>query len=573
MKIKKNYIPTLREVPQEAVIPSHQLLLRAGFMRGMVSGVYSYLPLGYRVIRKIEQIVREEMDNIDSVECLLSTIQPRELWEASGRWGNFGPEMFKLSDRHEREFCLGPTAEEYFTEIIKGEVNSYKQLPLSLYQIQTKYRDEKRPRFGLIRGREFMMKDAYTFDKDEEGLDISYNKMNEAYKKIFDRVKLKYKIVGGDTGTMGGSMAHEFIALSDVGEGVICYCDECDFAATDEAAPVLYNALSQNEELLDMEKVFTPDCKTIEELCDYLNIKSQRTVKNLAFNLDGKLILVLIPGDRDLNETKLYKYLGVQDFEIEMADHELIQKHTHGEAGFIGPIGLNDIRIIVDERVSLMKNFLVGANEKDYHYQNVNYGRDFEGEIVSDLLMIREDDLCPNCHSNLKLDRGIEVGNIFKLGTKYSDALKATFLDENGSAKPFVMGSYGVGISRTMSAIVEQYHDENGIIWPLVVAPYHVIITVVNTKKPEQEAIGEALEKSLESMGVEVILDDRNERVGVKFNDRDLIGIPLRITVGKRAEEGIVEFSKRDDIEKNEELTISEVEKRCVSILKEEGLL
>lgn len=573
MKFTKNYIPTLREVPQEAVIPSHQLLLRTGHMRKTVSGVYSYLPLGLRVIKKIEKIVREEMDAIDSVECLLSAVQPRELWDESGRWENFGPEMFQLKDRNEREFCLGPTAEEYFTALIKDEVNSYKQLPLSLYQIQTKYRDEKRPRFGLIRGREFIMKDAYTFDKDEESMKKSYEKMLEAYIKIFDRMKLRYRIVGGDTGTMGGKIAHEFIALSEVGEGVIAYSEDSDFASTDEACEVIYNVADENSPPLELEKVHTPDCKTIEELCDYLKIKSNMTVKNLVFKVKDEIVLVLIPGDRELNLTKLLKHLGVQDFDCEMADAEQIRKAINSEAGYIGPVGLLGVKVILDERVSRMKNFFAGANEKDYHYKNVNYGRDFSGEIVKDLLMVEEGDICPESGKPLKLDRGIEVGNIFQLGTKYSDSLNATFLDENGKAKPFVMGSYGVGISRTMSAIVEQYHDENGIIWPLATAPFHVIITVVNMKKDEQRLLGEELERNLEELGIEVLLDDRNERAGVKFTDRDLIGIPLRITVGKTAAEREVEFSLRSNMDENFKLSLEEAVEKVKEILKSEGLL
>lgn len=562
MKMGKYYMPTLREVPSEAEIASHKLLLRAGMMRKLVSGVYSYLPLGYRVIRKIEQVVREEMDRAGAYEVLMSAVQPREIWEESGRWADFGPEMFKLKDRNDRDFCLGPTHEEYFTTMVKDEVKSYKQLPLNLYQIQTKYRDEKRPRFGLIRGREFIMKDAYTFDADVESMNVAYQNMWDAYDRVFTRLKLKYKVVGGDTGAMGGKVAHEFIALSEVGEGLIAYCDHCDYASTDEAATVVYHGGHSDESELAMEKVHTPDCKTIEDVTKFLGATPDRAAKAVVLSIKGEVVIVLIPGDRELNMNKVLKHIGAQDFDCEMASEEEIRRVTGGAPGYTGPVGLKEkVRVIVDSRVAKGKNWIVGGNETDTHIKNVNYGRDFEGEIVEDLLMVREGDKCPNCEHTTLLDRGIEVGNIFQLGTKYSESLGATFLDENGKEKPFIMGSYGIGVSRTMAAIVEQYHDEEGIIWPLVVAPYHVMITVVNVKDEEQKALGEKLHDDLTKRGIEVLLDDRNERAGVKFKDRDLIGIPIRITVGKRAGEEIVEFSFRDSEEK-EEIAISEIERR-----------
>ena len=569
MKMSNLYMPTLRQDPAEAEIPSHQLLLRAGMIRKLVSGVYSYLPLGYRTIRKIENIVREEMDNKGAQELLMSAIQPKELWEKSGRWDNFGPEMFKLRDRSEREFCLGPTHEEYFTNLIKDEVNSYKQLPLIIYQIQTKYRDEKRPRFGLIRAREFIMKDAYSFDVDEDGMKLSYQKMWDAYDAIFTRLKLNYKVVQGDTGAMGGKISHEFMAMSEVGEGRIAYCKACDYAATDEKADVVIN-IEDDEKLLDIEKIYTPEIKTIEDLTNFLKIDKRKFGKAIILKAAGKPIIVLIPGDRELNETKLINYLKIAEHELEMADEDTIKKITMADKGFTGPIGLKDARLIVDKRITKIRNIVVGANETDYHLKNVNYGRDFQAEVVDDLLLVEEGDTCPNCGSKLYIDRGIEVGNIFQLGTKYSKSLNATFLDENGKEREFVMGSYGVGVSRSVAAIVEQYHDEKGIIWPFVVAPYHVIITVVNTKKEEQIALGERLYNELKNKGIEVLLDDRNESAGVKFNDRDLIGIPARITVGKLASDGIVEFSLRKSSEK-EELKAEDVYDRILLAFKEEG--
>ncbi len=553
MKMSKMYMPTLREVPAEAEIPSHQLLLRAGMIRKLVSGVYTYLPLGYRVIRKVEQICREEMDNSGSQEFLLSALQPREIWEASGRWKDFGPEMWRLKDRNEREFCLGPTHEEYFTTVIKDEIKSYKQLPLNIYQIQTKYRDEKRPRFGLMRGREFIMKDAYSFDVDEEGMKNAYKIMWDAYDNVFTRLKLKYKIVQGDTGAMGGKVSHEFMAMSEVGEGLIAYCDACDYAATDEKATVVYNVVNENDEMLQMEKVHTPDIKTIEELNEFLNVEKNRFGKAIVYLAAGKPIVAIIPGDRELNQVKLANYLGVGEFEMELADEEVIRRISNADKGFTGPVNLNkEARIVVDSRITKMKNIVVGGNETDYHLKNVNYGRDFIGEIVEDLLMIQGGDICPQCGETLKMDRGIEVGNIFQLGTKYSESLGAKFLDENGKEKPFVMGSYGIGVTRSVAAVVEQYHDEDGIIWPLVVAPFHVIITVVNTKNEEQNALAEKLYTELSQAGYEVILDDRDERVGVKFKDRDLIGIPVRVTVGKLAGDNIVEYSLRTSKDKTE---------------------
>lgn len=569
MKMSKMYMPTLREVPADAEIPSHQLLLRAGMIRQLVSGIYSYLPLGYRVIRKIEQIVREEMDNAGSQELLMSAIQPRELWEATNRWEDFGPEMWKVKDRNNREFCLGPTHEEYFTNLIKDEIKSYKQLPLNLYQIQTKYRDEKRPRFGLMRCREFIMKDAYSFDQDNEALIKAYDIMWKAYDNVFTRLHLNYKVVEGDTGAMGGKKSHEFMAMSDIGEALVASCDSCNYAATDEKATVVYNKKQVLDAELEMERVSTPSITTIEGLMEFFNLDGSKFAKALVYNFKGQAIMAIIPGDRELNETKLNNYLSAAEHDIDLADEVMIKEITGADVGFTGPIGLEKpVKIVVDKSIVEMKNLVVGGNETDFHIKNVNYGRDFNGEVCEDLLMVREGDNCPKCDGHLHMERGIEVGNIFQLGTKYSEGIGAKFLDENGKEQFFQMGSYGIGVSRSVAAVIEQYHDEKGIVWPLNIAPYHAIITIINTKNEEQTRLAEEIYKDLISLGAEVLLDDRNERAGIKFNDRDLIGIPIRITVGKMAGEGIVEYSLRNEDEK-QEVSSKEVVELVEEALKE----
>lgn len=569
MRMSKFYMPTLKENPVEAEVESHKLLLRAGMIRRSASGIYSYLPLGYRVVRKIEEIVRRGMDECGSQEILMSAIQPKEIWEESGRWGVYGPEMFKLYDRNNRQFCLGPTAEEYFTTLVKGEIRSYKQLPLTIYQIQTKYRDEKRPRFGINRAREFLMKDAYSFDADQESSDESYMVQCRAYEAIFDKLGLEYKIVQGDSGAMGGDKSHEFIALSDVGEGEIAYCDECDYAATDEKAEVVFTPVDADEEMEEMKVVHTPDATTIIALADFMGVSRKKTCKAIDLEVSGEPVLVFIPGDRELNMTKIANYLEVPEHEIEMASDETIRRITGAEPGFTGPVGLKEkVRIIVDKRIAESKNLVVGANKTDHHISGVNFGRDFTGEIAEDLVLAKQGDACPKCGSKLKFARGIEVGNIFQFGTKYSEPLDATFLDENGVEKHFMMGSYGIGITRSVTAIIEQNHDERGIIWPLVVAPYHAIITVINSKDEEQNNLSEELYNKLQSRGVEVLLDDRRDRAGVKFADRDLIGIPLRITVGKKAGERVVEFSTRREGE-NSEITADEAIEKIIELVNE----
>ncbi|WP_055668466.1 proline--tRNA ligase [Desnuesiella massiliensis] len=542
MRMSKMLICTLREVPAEAEIASHQLMLRAGMMRKMASGIYNFMPFGLRALKKIEDIVREEMNKAGSQEFLASALLPAELWQESGRWEVFGPEMFKLKDRNSREFCLGPTHEEVFTDIARNEIKSYRQLPLNLYQIQTKYRDERRPRFGVMRSREFIMKDAYSFDKDKEGLDLSYNKMYEAYKNIFVRCGLDTKCVEADSGAMGGSGSAEFMVQSEVGEDDVVFCTSCDYAANMEKAPSTPE-IPLNEELKNLEKIETPNVRTIGELVTFFNTDAKKFAKTLIYRADDKIVAVMVRGDREVNETKVINALGGA-VEFEMADAETVFKATNAQVGFAGPIGLKADILLVDDEVANMFNFIVGANDTGYHINNVNYGREFKGK-VGDFRNVVKGDKCPCCGEELTIARGIEVGHIFKLGTKYSTSMGASFIDENGESKPLIMGCYGIGINRTMAAIIEQNHDDNGIIWPLSVAPYHVIIVPVMIKNEEQMKVAEGLYNKLTSLGIEVIIDDRDERAGVKFKDADLMGIPMRITVGKKISESQVEFKLR----------------------------
>ncbi|AIS53215.1 proline--tRNA ligase ProS [Thermoanaerobacter kivui] len=569
MRLSQLLVPTLREIPAEAEIPSHILMLKAALMRKLASGVYIYLPLGQRVLKKVEQIVREEMDRAGSQEVLMSALIPAELLKESGRWDVFGPEMFKLKDRNERDFCLGPTHEEVFTDLVRNEIKSYRQLPIILYQIQTKFRDERRPRFGVMRSREFIMKDAYSFDVDWEGLDVSFNKMYEAYCKIFDRCGLKYIVVEADSGAMGGKDSKEFMVTSSVGEAVIAYCENCGYAANEEKAECLINQSAEKEMLLK-EKVETPEVRTIEELVNFLGVTSDRFVKTLIYKAKDKVVAALVRGNRDLNETKLLNILGIREEDLELADASLVEKVTGAKVGFAGPIGLKgEVMVIVDNEIPQMRNFIVGANETDYHFINVNYGRDFKGDIVADIKSVVEGDRCPKCGSPLKIDRGIEVGHIFKLGTKYSDALGAKYVDEEGNEKPIVMGCYGIGINRTVAAIIEQHHDDKGIIWPMSVAPYHVIVVPVNVANEAQKQVSEDIYQALQKEGIEVLIDDRDLRAGVKFNDADLLGIPIRITVGKKVDGDIVEIKLRAK-EEAEEVKVSEVVERVKNIIKEE---
>lgn len=532
MRTSKLYAPTLRETPAEAEVISHQLMLRAGFIRKAAGGVYTYLPLAWRVLRKIETIVREEMDNAGGQELAMPIMQPAELWHETGRWEVYGDEMFRLKDRHNRDFCLGPTHEEMITSLVKSDVRSYRQLPLMLYQIQNKYRDEIRPRFGLMRGREFIMKDLYSFDKDEAGLDISYQKMYDAYTNIFTRCGLKFRAVEADGGAIGGSNTHEFMVIADAGEAAIVYCDDCHYAANVEKAE-LKPIIATAEEVLPLEVVNTPDTKTIEAVATYLGVPIEKNIKAVAFQDENNvLILAFVRGDHEVNDVKLQNAVGA--ITLRMASEEAILA-AGGVPGFMSPIGIHDAKIVVDSTVMEMQNAIGGANKIDQHYKNVNPKRDFKDIIVTDIRLISAGDPCPHCGSSLKTARGIEAGQVFKLGTKYSEALHAVYLDENGREKPMVMGCYGVGVSRTMAAAIEQNSDEHGIIWPAAIAPFTVTIVPINAKDEAQMELAEQIYADLQAAGIEVLLDDRKERAGVKFKDADLIGYPVRITIGPKS--------------------------------------
>ena len=483
------------------------------------------------------------MNTAGAQEFLASAVLPAELWQESGRWDVYGDEMFRLKDRNNRDFCLGPTHEEVFTDIARNEIKSYKQLPVNLYQIQTKYRDERRPRFGIMRSREFIMKDAYSFDKDQAGLDVSYDKMHDAYVKIFNRCGIDAKCVEADSGAIGGANSAEFMVKSEVGEDDVVFCSACDYAANIEKAEATPEK-AEVEELLEMEKVATPDSRGIYEVSEFLKVSPKKTVKLLMFNVDGKIVGVVVRGDREVNEVKVANAAQASG-DIIMASNEEYTKATNCEPGFGGPVGIKVYLLLVDEEVANMYNMILGANETGYHLKNVNYGRDFEG-VVGDFRKIESGEKCPKCGSEVTIARGTEVGHIFKLGTKYSAAMNATFIDENGKNVPFVMGCYGIGVTRTMASIIEQHHDENGIIWPLSVAPYHVSVIPVNIKDEAQMKIANKLYDELRKIGVDAILDDRNERPGVKFKDSELIGIPMRVTVGKKITDGEVEFKLRD---------------------------
>lgn len=577
MKLSQMHFRTLREVPTEAEIPSHILLLRAGMIKKTVAGVYTYMPMGWRTIRKIENIVREEMDAKGAEEIYTQSVQPAELWRESGRWDAYGPEMWRLKDRNDREFCLGPTAEEVFTDIVKSDVTSHRQLPRMLYQISDKYRDEARPRYGMMRSRVFIMKDNYSFDKDAAGLDESYDKMFEAYSNVFTRCGLNFRPVEADTGAIGGSNSHEFTALCEYGESEIAYCDCCDLAATVEKAACVDAAPQEDVEMLPLEKVYTPNTKTIDEVAAFLKLDKKQTIKALLFvtyDAEGKengYVAVFIRGDRELNMTKLVNALGISEYAIEFADEDKMAAATGCVGGFTGPMHLHDCKIIVDSELPGLRNLCAGACEKDHHYINMNYGRDYKGDMVVDLKTLKEGDECPICGAPVRHARGVEVGQIFKLGTKYSEPMKAIYKDENQKDQLIWMGCYGIGISRTFQAIIDmpQNHDDNGIIWPMSVAPYHVIITQVKPGDEAQDAAADRLYRELTEAGVEVLWDDRDERPGVKFKDADLIGIPVRITVGKRAAEGVVEYKLRRDADKSEK-TVEEAIAAAIAIVKAE---
>lgn len=576
MRLSKMYVRTLRELPAEAEIPSHILLLRTGMIRKLASGIYGFMPLGWRTLHKIENIIREEMDKSGAQEILMSAIQPAELWEESGRWSAYGPELWRIKDRNGRDFCLGPTHEEIFTDIVRDGVSSYRQLPLNLYQIQHKYRDEARPRFGLMRSREFIMKDAYSFDKDQEGLDKSYDDMYDTYTRIFTRCGLTFRPVEADSGAIGGNASHEFTALSEVGESDIAYCESCSMAANVEKAVCRDAEPSpESEAMLELQEVYTPGTKTIEELASFLNIDKKKTIKALLFEKydeDGKAdgyVAAFVRGDRDLNMIKLVNALKIPEHAIAFADESKLEAAIGAVGGFTGPIGLHDCMIVVDSELVGLKNLCAGACKPDHHILNVNYGRDYEGDIVTDLKVLKEGDPCPVCGAPIKHTRGIEVGQVFKLGTKYSEAMNAIYKDENQQDHPLVMGCYGIGVSRTLAAVIEQHHDEDGIIWPVSVAPYHAIVTLVKPKDETQSKLAEDIYQRLLTAGVEAVIDDRDERPGVKFKDADLLGFPIRITVGKRAGEGIVEYKLRRDSEKTE-ISVEEAIENAINLVNEE---
>ena len=565
MRISKLFMSTQREIPSDAEIISHQLMLRAGLMKKAASGIYSFMPLGYRAYRKVENIIREEMDRSGAQELIMPAVLPAEVYMSSGRWDKFGPEMFRLQDRGGRQFCLGPTHEEPFTEAVRDSVKSYRQLPVTLYQIQHKYRDEKRPRFGLMRAREFVMKDAYSFDADEAGLDVSYDTMYRAYCHIFDRCTLDYILVHADSGAMGGSGSQEFMVKSDVGEDAIAYCSACGYAANEEKAPCKVAERGEPENFLAIEKVHTPGFKTIDQLMHFLGLESTEFAKTMLYNIDGKNVAVMVRGDRDVNETKLKNLFDATDFIL--SAFEDVEAITGAEVGFAGPIGLKQsITLVADLEVAAMANFVVGANETDYHLKNVNILRDFKPAQIADIRNAVPGDPCPLCSAPLALCRGIEVGHIFKLGTKYSEALGAKYLDQNGKEQTMVMGSYGIGVGRTLAAIIEQHHDDNGIIWPMAVAPYQVIVVPTNSTDETINSMASSIHDQLQAQGIEVLLDDRDERPGVKFKDADLIGIPLRITVGRKAKEGVVEYKLRSSSEVCE-MTVEEAVSEAIKVI------
>ena len=551
MKQSKVFIPTMREVPSEAEALSHQLLLKAGLIKQSTSGIYSYLPLATRVLNHISKIIREEMENIDAVEILMPALQQAELWEESGRWGAYGPELMRLKDRNGREFALGPTHEEVVTSIVRDELKSYKQLPLTLFQIQSKFRDEKRPRFGLLRGREFIMKDAYSFHADEASLDQTYQEMYNAYSRIFKRVGINARPVVADSGAIGGNHTHEFMALSEIGEDTIVYSENSDYAANIEKAEVKYYPNEKHTDIKSLEKIETPNIKTAQEL-----------VKTMIFKVDGEFMMFLVRGHHELNDVKVKAYFETDN--VEMATQDEIVNLLGANPGSLGPIHNKDIKIIADNFVKDLNNIVVGANEDGYHYINANVERDFNIDEYGDFRFILEGEPLSDGSGNAKFAEGIEVGQVFKLGTKYSEAMNAKFLDNQGKAQPLIMGCYGIGVSRTLSAIVEQNNDENGIIWPKSVTPFDLHLITINPKKEEQLELGDKLYSELQSK-YDVLYDDRKERAGVKFNDADLIGLPIRIVVGKNASEGIVEVKVRQTGE-SEEVHVNELDNHIASL-------
>jgi len=565
------FLPTVKETPSDAEVVSHKLMLRAGMIRKLAGGIYSYLPLGYRAIRKVENIVREEMNRAGAQEVFLPAVQPAELWKESGRWNMYGKELLRLQDRHNRDYCIGPTHEEVITALVRDDIQTYRQLPRNLYQIQTKFRDEIRPRFGVMRSREFGMKDAYSFDVDEAGAEVSYRKMFDAYNIIFKRCGFHFRAVEADSGSIGGSYSYEFMVTADTGEDAMVFCSACKYAANLEKAEIARpeKVAVDESEFATPEEVYTPDVKTIEEVCQFLNVRPEDVIKTLIFLCDGKPVASLIRGDEEINEIKLKNYLGCES--IELATEEIIHKVTQSPHGFAGPIGIK-CDVVADYSLINMKNFVVGGNKENYHIKGCNTGRDVKIKDFADLRLMKETDTCPRCSGEINFARGIELGHVFKLGTKYSKAMNATFLDKDGTEKYMVMGCYGIGIGRTVAACIEQNNDKDGIVWPMPIAPYHVIITPVNVSDEGLSKTAEDIYRKLEERGIEVILDDRDERAGVKFKDADLIGIPLRVTIGARSlAEGKVEIKSRKSgeietvpVEKVEDLICKRVREELV---------
>ena len=548
MLASKLYSPTLREIPAEAEIASHQYMLKAGLIRKNGGGLYTFLPLGRKVVLKVENIVREEMNATGAQEIMMPIMQPSEIWHESGRWNAYGPEMFKLEDRHGNQYCLGPTHEELITTLVRNELRSYKQLPVTLWQMQNKYRDEIRPRFGLMRSREFVMKDAYSFDMDEEGLHENYKTMYDAYDRIFTRCGLTFKPVEADSGQIGGSHTHEFMALAAAGEAEIVSCSQCEYAADIEKAVPGTLEMPQ-EDAKDVELIETPNCATIEDLAKFLDIPVEKTIKAVAFTIDNeKVVLCMVRGDHEVNDVAVQNLVGGNA--IEPATEEQLKAHGL-QPGYMSPMDADKpdnetLFVIVDPTAMNVCNGVTGANKHGYHYQNVNPKRDFKDVIVATVRLMTDTDQCPHCGAPIDIVRGIEVGQVFELGTKYSEALHATFLDKNGKAKPFFMGCYGIGVTRTVAAAIEQYHDDKGIMWPVAIAPFEVDVVPVSSKDESQVQIANTLYQQLQAAKVDVLLDDRNERAGVKFNDADLIGYPIRVTVGKKsAAEQTVEIKVR----------------------------
>ncbi len=564
MRYSQLFIPTLKETPADAEVISHKLMVRAGMIRKLAAGIYSTLPLGLRVLRNVENIIREEMNATGAQEVFLPCIQPAELWQESGRWKLYGKDLLRIKDRHDRDFCFGPTHEEVITDILRKEVRSYRQLPISFYQIQTKFRDEIRPCFGIMRGREFMMKDAYSFDCDEEGAEKAYRKMYQAYCNIFKRCGLNFKAVEADSGTIGGSYSHEFMVMANSGEEAIAFCDKCDYAANLEKAEIKATDSYKKNEKKKLNSVETPEMTSVEEVSSFLKVTPKDLAKTLIFETNKGTIAAMVRGDHQINEIKLKKITGSS--EISLAREEVVKEVSGAPAGFTGPIGLK-IAVFADHAVQQGANFVTGANKANYHLLNVNDGRDFSVKKFCDIRNVENSDPCPKCSGRIQLKRGIEVGHVFKLGKKYSQSLKATFLDKNGKEKYFMMGCYGVGVGRTVAAAIEQNHDKDGIIWPIPIAPFQVMVIPLNMKSKEISNAADKIYEDLSKEKIEVLIDDRDERPGVKFKDADLLGIPLQVIIGgKTLKESAVELKMRKD-KKTEKVGIDEIKKKIVAIV------